>query len=98
MPRKHRRDLRFHRPPPADPGGGRRSDPPLWSLLPGHDVRHVASDKPYVCPGCDHTVRPGAWHLVVVPADDADARRHWHTECWRRELRRIGASRAGTEE
>jgi hypothetical protein len=29
-------------------------------------------------------------HLVVVEADDVEGRRHWHTECWRRELRRRG--------
>jgi hypothetical protein len=63
----------------------------MWSLVPGHDVRRVSSDKPYVCPGCDHLVHPGTWHLVVVPTGDADARRHWHTDCWRRELRRTGA-------
>jgi hypothetical protein len=33
------------------------------------------------------------WHLVVVPVGDADARRHWHTECWRKELRRQGLYR-----
>jgi hypothetical protein len=47
-------------------------------------------DRPYRCPGCDHEIRSGLWHLVVVP-EDPDLRRHWHTECWRSELRRTGA-------
>jgi hypothetical protein len=46
----------------------------------------VTSDKPYRCPGCDLEVRPGMWHLVVVPQDDPDARRHWHERCWQIEL------------
>jgi hypothetical protein len=66
----------------------------VWALVPGYDVRQVQSDKEYRCPGCDHLVRAGGSHLVVVPQDDADARRHWHTECWRKELRRSGSYRA----
>jgi hypothetical protein len=92
MPRKHRRNPEYFQPA-AGAQPVRRSDPPLWALAPGYDVRQVASDKEYRCPGCDHMVRADSWHLVVVPLDDADARRHWHTECWRRELRRIGAHR-----
>jgi hypothetical protein len=61
---------------------------PIWALAPGFDVRRVSSDKPYRCPGCDHEIRAGVWHLVVVPQDESDQRRHWHTECWRSELRR----------
>lgn len=91
MPRKHRRDPE-HVQRTAAERPTRRSDPPLWSLAPGYEVRRVAGDKEYRCPGCDHLIRPGSWHLVVVPLDDPDARRHWHTECWRRELRRIGLS------
>ena len=66
----------------------------MWALVRGFDVRQVQSDKEYRCPGCDHLVRVGASHLVVVPQDDTDARRHWHTECWRMELRRSGSYRA----
>jgi len=57
-------------------------------------VRTVAggqATKPYRCPGCDQLIPPGTAHLVVWP-DDAgwltesplEARRHWHTSCWRR--------------
>ena len=37
----------------------------------GEDVRHVQpyeAVKPYRCPGCDHEIRPGEGHEVVVPA------------------------------
>jgi hypothetical protein len=92
MPRKNRRDPSFHTPGRGGGDGYRpRSAPPEWAELAGHEIRHVTGDKPYICPYCDHPVRPGSWHLVVVPQGDPDARRHWHTECWRKELRRIGA-------
>ncbi|MEX0754434.1 MAG: hypothetical protein WD556_04875 [Actinomycetota bacterium] len=87
MPRRNRRDRSSDAPPQRSV---RRSDPPSWALASGEDVRQVVGDKPYRCPGCDHQIRVGLWHLVVVPAADADARRHWHTECWRSELRRTG--------
>jgi hypothetical protein len=83
MPRRNRRsadEVQKARMP--------QSAPPVWAVVPGFDVRRLAVDKPYRCPGCDHEIRPGVWHLVVVPQEEPDDRRHWHTECWRRELRR----------
>jgi hypothetical protein len=44
--------------------------------------------KPYRCPGCDHEIAVGVGHVVVIPRDDPDTRRHWHGGCWERELRR----------
>ena len=85
MPRRNRRDPESFVAPEAPAA---RSEAPLWALAPGFDVRHVGGEKEYRCPGCDHLIRRGLWHLVVVPLDDPDGRRHWHTECWRRELRR----------
>ena len=54
------------------------------------DVRHVQpyqAVKTYRCPGCDHEIRVGEGHEVVVPRLAPEDRRHWHTSCWRRELR-----------
>jgi hypothetical protein len=51
------------------------------------DVRHVQpydAVKHYRCPGCDHEIRPGEGHKVVVPRADPDERRHWHSGCWQR--------------
>jgi hypothetical protein len=87
MPRRHRRDALFFEAPERPP---QRSDAPPWASLPGYDVRQVGGDKPYRCPGCEHAIRAGVWHLVVVPRGDPDSRRHWHAECWRREIRRLG--------
>jgi hypothetical protein len=47
-------------------------------------------DKGYRCPGCEGVIAAGTPHLVVVPADAPEDRRHWHTPCWRRELNRRG--------
>jgi hypothetical protein len=90
MPRRNRRDPGFFQ---AQTAPRARSAAPAWAELPGYDVRHVGGEKGYRCPGCDHLVRAGIWHLVVVPNGVPDERRHWHTECWRGELRRIGAYR-----
>jgi hypothetical protein len=43
--------------------------------------------KEYLCPGCENTIPPGTFHLVVIPVD-AHLRRHWHHGCWHKELRR----------
>jgi hypothetical protein len=92
MPRKNRRDPQYFQAPAAPPPP--RSAAPPWAELPGFELRHLTIEKGYRCPGCDHLVRPGVWHLVVVPDSDPDERRHWHTECWKRELKRIGRYRA----
>jgi hypothetical protein len=71
-----------------------RERAPSWaSADDADDVHEVTGDKPYVCPGCDHSIRVGLRHLVVIPVGDADERRHWHTKCWQSELRRRGFNR-----
>ena len=60
------------------------------------EVRRVhpfEATKTYRCPGCNQEIRTGIGHVVVVPIDAPDLRRHWHTPCWeRREQRRPGRS------
>jgi len=83
MPRKNRRDPQYFQAPAAPPPP--RSAAPPWAELPGFELRHLTSEKGYRCPGCDHVVRPGVWHLVVVPDSDPgayaallrEARRRW---------------------
>ncbi|HEY1332438.1 MAG TPA: hypothetical protein VGH10_13330 [Actinomycetota bacterium] len=90
MPRRHRRA------PEAEPRpisqGVRSLSAPEWAVAGGATVRVVTGQKTYLCPGCMHDVRAGVSHLVVVEQDDVEGRRHWHTECWRRELRRRGVA------
>ncbi len=61
------------------------------------DVRHVQpyqAEKTYRCPGCDHEIRPGEGHEVVIPLDAPQDRRHWHTGCWNGEQRRQERARS----
>jgi DNA-directed RNA polymerase subunit RPC12/RpoP len=95
MPRKNKRAPEQYAPSPAPRP---RSAPPAWAEVGGDEVREVQGDKEYRCPGCDHVIRTGVRHLVVVPAGATDERRHWHVECWRRELRRLGRYRPFTGE
>jgi hypothetical protein len=57
-------------------------------------VQPYEAVKRYVCPGCNHDIEAGTGHLVVVPHDAPDLRRHWHKPCWRfRDRRRPGRVR-----
>lgn len=44
--------------------------------------------KDYLCPGCNQVIPPGTGHVVVVPVDVPDDRRHWHRSCWQRRSHR----------
>ncbi|MGH2682493.1 MAG: hypothetical protein ACRDIX_04580 [Actinomycetota bacterium] len=87
MPRRHRAARDRLSPEPSRPPLGVA---PVWAQREGFTVRQVTGSKPYRCPGCQQPIRAAVQHLVVVPDRDPDDRRHWHTECWRRELRRLG--------
>ncbi|HEC10705.1 MAG TPA: hypothetical protein ENI86_14245 [Acidimicrobiales bacterium] len=64
---------------------------------PGHEIRRVQpyeANKTYICPGCNQDIPPGTGHLVVVPEEAPDLRRHWHYGCWAaRHRRRPGRMR-----
>ncbi len=45
--------------------------------------------KSYVCPECNDVIEKGSSHLVVVPIDAPDLRRHWHSYCWVRRQNRL---------
>ena len=45
-------------------------------------VQPYEATKPYLCPGCNRDIPAGAGHLVVVPTEAPDLRRHWHKGCW----------------
>jgi hypothetical protein len=51
------------------------------------DVRRVQpyqASKTYLCPGCNRDIPPATGHVVAVPIDAPDLRRHWHHGCWAR--------------
>ena len=49
-------------------------------------VQPYEATKVYLCPGCNRDIGVGVGHVVAVPADAADLRRHWHRSCWDRRL------------
>ena len=66
----------------------RRIEDPLTGL--DADVTVVQpyqARKWYRCPGCNGEIMPGIGHLVVVPEEANDLRRHWHRTCLDWELR-----------
>lgn len=60
----------------------------------GVEVRRVQpyqAAKRYLCPGCNQDIDAGVGHVVAVPHDTPDLRRHWHHACWEhRDRRRPG--------
>lgn len=68
-------------------------------MAPGEDdevrrVQPVDARKVYLCPGCNHDIAIGVGHVVVVPRDAPDLRRHWHRPCYEfRKHRRPGNRR-----
>lgn len=61
-----------------------RPDPSAW--LPGtvRRVQPYEATKPYLCPGCGRDIPAGTGHIVAVPTEAPDLRRHWHHGCWAR--------------
>jgi hypothetical protein len=58
-------------------------------------IQPYAARKEYLCPGCELSIPAGTYHMVVVPDESADLRRHWHAGCWHKEMRRLfGAAQA----
>lgn len=51
-------------------------------------VQPFQARKPYLCPGCNQDIAEGVGHLVIVPTESPELRRHWHTACWEHRDRR----------
>ena len=57
-------------------------------------IQPYQATKTYLCPGCNRDITPGTGHVVVVPHEAVDLRRHWHRSCWtQRHRRRPGRDR-----
>ncbi|MGO9559323.1 MAG: hypothetical protein ACLPQS_06045 [Acidimicrobiales bacterium] len=50
-------------------------------------VQPYQARKEYICPGCNQEIRIGTGHVVVVPLNEPESRRHWHTPCQVRAFR-----------
>jgi hypothetical protein len=57
-------------------------------------VTGSATTTPKRCPGCDLEIRPATPHIVAWPYyemgedREVEARRHWHTPCWKNRAHR----------
>lgn len=51
-------------------------------------VQPYEATKAYLCPGCNRDIPRGTGHVVAVPYDAPDLRRHWHHGCWARRASR----------
>ena len=62
----------------------------LWDdgAVEVHPVQPFQARKRYVCPACNTHIAPGNGHVVVVPNEAPDLRRHWHRPCWAMRHRR----------
>ncbi len=70
---------------PAGRSGRTRPARPDPSDTDDAEVRYVQpyqATKTYRCPGCNQDIPPGQGHMVVVPPEAPDLRRHWHRGCW----------------
>ena len=70
------------RKPPKRKGNKSGIDPSgIWDAETRF-VQPYQATKTYLCPGCMRDIPPGMGHIVAMPPDEADLRRHWHRGCW----------------
>jgi len=60
----------------------RRPDPSDTEDAEVRFVQPYQATKAYLCPGCNRDIPEGMGHMVAVPPDAPDLRRHWHRGCW----------------
>ncbi len=59
-------------------------DGELYGPIETRRIQPYEARKTYICPGCQQDIPQGMGHLVAVPQDAPDLRRHWHHQCWQR--------------
>jgi hypothetical protein len=63
-------------------GSKRRNDPSDTDETEVRFIQPYDAVKEYLCPGCNQIIPPGMGHMVAIPPEDPDLRRHWHRGCW----------------
>ncbi len=63
-------------------------DPTLTGPAEIRRIHPFQAAKTYICPGCQQDIPPRTGHVVVVPTEAPDLRRHWHHACWEHRARR----------
>ena len=54
----------------------------FWADAETRMIQPYQATKAYLCPGCNRDIPPGTGHIVAVPPEAVDLRRHWHKGCW----------------
>ena len=62
-------------------------NPEILGDLEERFIHPYQATKTYLCPGCNQEIPPGLGHMVIVPVEAPDLRRHWHRGCWTRHRR-----------
>ena len=57
-------------------------NPEIFGELEVRFIQPYQAKKSYDCPGCNRSIDQGMGHVVVVPVESPDLRRHWHKGCW----------------
>ena len=57
-------------------------NPEIFGELEVRFIQPYQAIKTYDCPGCNRTISMSLGHIVVVPVESPDLRRHWHRGCW----------------
>jgi len=60
----------------------KRPKPDFWADAETQFVQPYQAAKIYLCPGCNRDIPPGTGHIVAIPIEAVDLRRHWHRGCW----------------
>jgi len=63
-------------------GMAKRTSFDFWADAETSFVQPYQATKTYLCPGCNRDISPGVGHIVAVPHEAVDLRRHWHRGCW----------------
>lgn len=56
----------------------------LYGAIQVRRIQPYEAHKNYLCPGCNQEIPAAMGHVVTVPTDAPDLRRHWHHQCWQR--------------
>ena len=67
---------------PKKKGAARVNDPSDTNESEVRFIQPYDAVKEYLCPGCNRIIPVGMGHMVAIPPDDPDLRRHWHRGCW----------------
>ena len=57
-------------------------NPEVFGELEVRFIQPYQANKIYDCPGCNRSIGKGLGHVVVVPVEAPDLRKHWHRGCW----------------